>query len=77
MIISDEYGITKINDYDFACKVCGKVYMHYSSATRHLKEIHKGNLSNYNCQICGWTYLRKCSLKIHIAEKHNPQQLLQ
>ena len=77
MIISDEYGITKINDCDFACKVCGKRYMYYSSATRHLKEIHKGNLSNYNCQICGWTYLRKCSLKIHIAEKHNPQQLLQ
>ena len=77
MIISDEYGITKINDCDFACKVCGKRYMHYSSATRHLKEIHKGNLSNYNCQICGWTYLRKCSLKIHIAEKHNPQKLLQ
>ena len=77
MIISDEYGITKINDYDFACKVCGKVYMHYSSATRHLKEIHKENLSNNTCQICGRTYSRERSLKIHIAEKHNPQQLLQ
>ena len=77
MIISDEYGITKINDYDFACKVCGKVYMHYSSATQHLKEIHTENSSNNTCQICGRTYSRERSLKIHIAEKHNPQQLLQ
>jgi len=73
----DEYGITKINDCDFACKVCGKRYMHYSTATRHLKEIHKENSSNYNCQICGRTYMRERSLKNHIAEKHNPQQLFQ
>ena len=70
MISGADYGIAHITDTDFACKACGRHYMHLSTARRHFKESHKEVKAGFNCELCGKTYMRARSLKVHIQLHH-------
>ena len=71
-MFSGDYGIAQLSDSDYACKVCGRRYMHLSTVRRHFKENHK-EAKAHNCELCGRTYMRERSLKVHIANYHQLQ----
>ena len=54
------------------CRACGKVFMYYSSLTRHMKyaenrprEHQKYHEKVYKCQECGLAFIHPSSLKTH------------
>lgn len=53
-----------IQNPQYICDICGKMYKHKSNLEMHL-EIHNGT-SGFTCEFCGKLFSQKISLRRHL-----------
>ena len=54
----------QIQDPQYVCDICGKMYKSKSNLETHIR-IHDGT-SLFNCEFCGKLFTQKISLKRHL-----------